>query len=98
MTLVSNEYVFTNLTSATNTAVQIATGRVILHFITVNSTSALTIGVINGTSGNVTSSNVARLKASVAEGTYRYDVTLGTGLRIAPSGHFGDVTVVWSQG
>lgn len=94
---VSPEYNYTHLGTSTATAVQIATGRTILHYITVNTTTAATIGIIDGTAGSLVSSNVARIKASVAEGTLRYDATLSAGLRIAPSGHLGDITICWSQ-
>lgn len=93
---ISNEYSYTRLTSANAAAVQIFTGRGVLHFITVNTTTAASVGIIDGISGGIP--NIGKLKISVAEGTYRYDAVCGAGLRIAPSGHLGDLTVVWSQG
>lgn len=94
---VSPEYNYTRVSNSTGA--QIATGRVVLHYITVNATSAAAVAIIDGTSGNT--ANVGQLKASVVEGTYRYDATLGSGLRITSSNgtsHTGDLTVVWSQG
>ncbi len=93
---VSPEYSYTRLGTTNATAVQIFSGWGVLHYIVVNLTTAATIGIIDGTAGNIT--NVGKLKSSIPEGTYRYDIVLGGGLRIVPSGHLGDVTVVWSQG
>ena len=91
-----NSFSTTRLTSATATAVQIFTGPGKLHYITVNTTSAAFIGILDGTSGSIP--GIGKLKASVAEGTYRYDATIRNGLRIAPGGHLGDVTISWSTG
>lgn len=86
----------TNITATTGSGqTQIITGRATLESITVNSTSAWTIGIIDGTSGSTP--NVGLLKASVAEKTYYYNLTVAAGLRIAYSGHGGDITVTWRQ-
>ena len=87
-----NDFKYTYINSATTTQVFTGTGR--LHYITVNTTAAGTIGIIDGTSG--TTVNVGQLKASVAEGTYRYDVAVGAGLRIV-TGAASDITVCWSK-
>jgi len=72
---------------------QIFTGACTLESITVNLTSAWTIGIIDGTSGSTP--NVGLLKASIAEKTYTYNCRLANGLRIAYSGHGGDITVTY---
>lgn len=81
-----NSYKYIN--SATTT--QVVTGACTLVGITVNTTSTGTIGIIDGTTGVVPT--VGQLKASVAEGNYIYNVSLGTGLRINTGGA-SDITV-----
>jgi hypothetical protein len=89
----SNNYTY--LTTSYQSGLQIASGPTTLERITVNTTTATTIGVIDGTSG--TTANVATIKSSVAEGTFYYNVRLASGLRIYAPQHLADVTVVWRQ-
>lgn len=85
---VNRGYSYNYITSATTT--QVKTGAGFLHSITVNATAAGTIGIIDGISG--TTVNIGQLKASVAEGTYIFDVEFSTGLRII-TGAASDITV-----
>lgn len=86
----------TNIVAASGAnQTQVATGPCTLESITVNLTSAWTIGIIDGVAGSTP--NVGLLKASVAEKTYYYNTRLANGLRIAYSGHGGDITVTWRQ-
>lgn len=75
---------------ATATTTQVKTGAGFLHCITVNTTAAGTIGLIDNTAG--TTVNIGQLKASVVEGSYCYDVPFATGLRIV-TGAASDITV-----
>jgi hypothetical protein len=96
---VSNEYNYTRLTTQSTGTIQIVTGYAVLHYITVNLTSAATIGIVNTNYKNLSAtSTVGRIKASPTEGSFFYDVGMSQGIRIVASGHLGDVTVVWSQG
>ncbi len=79
---------------STNTTTQVFTGRGNLKAIVVNTTAAGTIGIIDGTSGSTV--NVGSLKASVVEGTYLYDCSISSGLRIITAAS-SDITVIWSQ-
>jgi hypothetical protein len=87
----TRNYEKTYIASATTT--QVNTGQCILHYIVVNSTAAGTIKIIDGVSG--TTANVGILKSNVAEGTYRYDCVMATGIRIVTAST-SDITVVWS--
>lgn len=89
----NREYVPTNI--ATNTTTQVATGKGILQAITVNTAAAGSIKIIDNTTGST--ANIGTLKASVAEGTYWYNVTFAVGLRIITAGAT-DITVSWAQG
>jgi hypothetical protein len=80
---------------ATGATTQIFTGRGVLQAITINTTAAATITIIDGTSGST--ANVAILKASIVEGTYWFNCVISSGLRIILGGA-SDVTVTWSQG
>ena len=77
---------------STNNTYQVYTGACTLVAIIVNSTANGSIKVIDGTGG--TTANVATLKASVAEGTYMYNVTMANGIRIVTAST-SDVTVVY---
>lgn len=77
---------------ASATTTQVYTGGCILESITVNTTAAGTIGIIDGTSG--TTVNVGQLKASVAEGTYYFNVQMKSGIRIV-TGAASDITVAY---
>lgn len=88
----NKEYNNTNI--ATNTTIQVATGRGVLQAITINNTSAGSIKIIDNTSGST--ANIGILKASIAEGTYWYNCLFTTGLRIITAGT-SDITVTYSQ-
>ncbi len=78
--------------STVNTAQTIFTGQGVLHYITVNQTTATTIAIAD--SAGV---NKGTLKTSVAEGTYRYDMSMN-GCVITPGAHLGNITVVFTAG
>ncbi len=67
-------------------------GACTLVAIVVNTTSTGTVTVIDNTTGGTPV--VGILKASVVEGTYMYNVSLGSGLRVATTGP-SDLTVVY---
>ena len=77
---------------STATATQVYTGACTLVALVVNATAAGTVSIIDGTSGVLPT--VGQLKASVVEGTYEYNVTMGNGLRINTAAA-SNVTVVW---
>lgn len=80
-------YNYRNIT--TNTTTLVKTGAGILKSITVNTTAAGTIGIFDA----VTATNpIGTLKASVAEGTYEFNIGFGTGLTIV-TGAASDITV-----
>lgn len=86
-----NEY--TNIKGATTT--QVYTGACTLERIIVNTATAGTIGIIDGTSG--TTVNVGTITPGASQlgvGTYWYGVTCGLGIRIVTSAS-PDITVVW---
>jgi hypothetical protein len=78
---------------ASGTTTTCFTGRGMLHAITVNGTAAGAISVIDGT-GVV--ANIATLKASIAEGTYFFDCSVNSGLKIITAAA-SDITVLWQQ-
>lgn len=80
----------TNITTATTT--QVYTGRCTLIAIVVNTTAAGTIAILDGVSGSTVTKGT--LKASVAEGTYTYNMKMSTGIRIT-TGAASDITVIW---
>lgn len=82
---------YTNIT--TNTTTLVKTGSGVLHSITVNTTSAGSIKIEDALTD--TTPLIGTLKASVAEGTYRYDVAFTTGLNIVTAGA-SDITVAWA--
>lgn len=86
-----DKYKYTYITTQTTTQVLAGPGRLVA--IVVNTTSAGTIGIIDGTAG--TTVNVGQLKASVAEGRYKYGIAVAQGIRIV-TGSTSDITVVWS--
>lgn len=88
----NKEYKYKYISTQTGTLV--ATGRGVLHSIVVNTTSAGTIIVADSTT--TTTPAIATLKASVAEGTYLYDVVFANGLFVT-TGAASDITVTYSQ-
>ena len=73
---------------------QIFTGRGMLHAIVITEAAAGTIKIIDNTTGNT--ANVATLKASLAEGTYKFDCSISKGLRIITAAAT-KITVIWAQ-
>ncbi len=88
-----DEYQYTNISTGTTT--QVATGKGKLHSIVVNTTANGTIIIADSTS--TTTPAIGTLKASVAEGTFFYDVYFANGLRIVTAGA-SDITVCWKKG
>lgn len=82
-------YVPTHITLTTTTAVFAGSGTLIA--IIVNTTSAGTITIADG------STTVGVLKASIAEGTYTYNCSIGNGLTITAPPTTGDYTVIWTK-
>lgn len=78
---------------ATNTTTQVYTGPCVLKSIIVNTAAAGSISVIDNTTGSTV--NVAILKASVAEGTYTYNLVMRKGIRIITAGAT-DITVTYT--
>ncbi len=86
------DYQYTYISTATTT--QVFTGRGQLHSITVGTTAAGAITIIDNTTGSTPV--IATLKASIAEGTYKFDCSISTGLRITTAGA-SLITVAWSK-
>lgn len=87
------QYPFNYAHIATATTTQVKTGRGTLHSIIVGTTAAGAITISDSTSAGTPA--IAILKASIAEGTYIFDVNFGTGLRITTAGA-SDITVCYS--
>lgn len=79
-------YLYKNI--KTNTTTVICSQASILHAITVNTTAAGAITVYDGTT------EVAILKASIAEGTYFFDVVINRALSIVTAGA-SNITVAY---
>lgn len=86
---------YTQLTTSYQTGLQISTGQTILERITINLTTATTLGIIDGTSG--VTINGPRFAANAVVGTYHYGIVLAKGLRVTAPAHLGDITIVWRQ-
>lgn len=78
----------------TSSTTQVFTGKGIFHGVVVNATSASTFAVYDGIANTTTP--VAILKASIAEGTYTFDATIARGLYIVNS-TVGNYTVLTTQ-
>jgi len=89
----NREYQYTNITSGATT--QVFTGRGLLQAITINTTAAGTIKIIDNTSG--TTANVGTIVASAGIGTYWFNCSISSGLRIVTAAA-SDITVTWAQG
>ncbi len=76
------------------TTTQVFSGRGTLHAITIGETAAGAISIIDNTAGSTV--NLASLKASIAEGTYLFDCSVSTGLRIITAGA-SKITVTWAK-
>ncbi len=79
---------------STTTTTQVATGRSFLHGILVGTAAAGAIGVIDGITG--TTVNVNELKASIAEGFYRFDCVMKAGIRIVTAANT-KIIVIYSK-
>lgn len=79
---------------STGTTTQVISGAGTLVAIIVNTTAAGTIIVADSTT--TTTPAIATLKSSVAEGTYFYNCTFATGLRVITAAA-SDITVVYRQ-
>jgi len=86
----NNQYTY--IASATTT--QVATGPCVLSSITINTTAAGTIKIIDGTSGST--ANVATLAASIGEQTLFFNCVMKAGIRIITAGA-SDITVSWKS-
>lgn len=82
------QYTYNNISTAATTVIKSSAG--VLHSIVVNTTAAGAITVYDNTSG--TGTKIGTLKASIAEGTYIFDVQFNTGLTIVTAAA-SDVTV-----
>ena len=89
----NREYQYNNI--ITNTTTQIATGRGTLQAITVNTTAAGTIKIIDDIAG--TTANIGTLQASILPGTYFFNTVFSKGLRIVTAAA-SDITVSYTQG
>ena len=72
---------------------QVKEGAGILHAIVIGTTDAGAISVIDNTSGSTV--NILSFKASVVEGTYKFNCKFTTGLRIITAGA-SDICVIYS--
>lgn len=79
---------------STATTTQVLSGKGRLIAIVVGTTSAGAISIIDGTSGSTV--NVGELKASVAEGTYIFNIAVAAGIRIITAGA-SLITVVYAK-
>lgn len=87
-----DDYLYAYISTATTTQVLSGKGRLIA--IVVGTTSAGAISIIDGTSGSTV--NVGELKASVAEGTYIFNIAVAAGIRIITAGA-SLITVVYAK-
>jgi hypothetical protein len=98
MDLLRDSYKYTYISTQTSTDV---TGLVSvpttckLIRIVVGETAAGAISIYDALSG-ATTTTVGVLKASIAEGTYEYGITLSRGLQVVTAGA-SKITVVWSR-
>lgn len=81
---------YSNIASAATTQVKIGSGTLVC--ITVNTTAAGSIKIIDDIAG--TTANVGTLKASVAEGTYWFNTVMSKGIRIVTAAA-SDITVIY---
>lgn len=84
----NREYESTNITSATTTVV--FTGKGVLQAITLGTTAAGAITIVDGSQTRGT------LKASIVEGTYWYNMRMSSGLSIITAGA-SDLVVTWAK-
>ena len=98
MDFLRDSYKSTFISSAATTAITGTTGTMTkLVRIVVGETAAGAIRVYDAVSGGATASNQkAELKASIAEGTYEFGITMAQGLQVVSIGN-SKFTVVWSN-
>lgn len=82
---------YVNINTAVTTVVKASPG--VLRRVVVNTSAAGSITIYNALSA--TGTPVAILKASVAEGTYEYNVRMNTGITVVTGHNDQDVTVVY---
>jgi len=87
-----SDYKYTYIDSATTT--QVFSGRGMLHSIVIGETAAGTIKVIDNTAGST--ANIATIKASMPEGTYKFNCSIASGLRIITAAA-SKITVIWEK-
>jgi len=80
--MADSPYLHQYISTATTTTVKSGVG--VLKAITIGETAAATITVYDNTAGSGTV--IAVLKASIAEGTYEFNVSFTTGLTIVTAG------------
>lgn len=85
---VEERFTYNNI--ITNTTTTVKSGAGFLHSIVVNTTSAGAVTIYDNTAGSGT--KIGTMKASIAEGTYIYDVSFATGLTIVTAGA-SDLTI-----
>lgn len=98
MDFLRDSYKSTYIAAGATTAITGTTGKMTkLIRITVGETAAGAIKVYDAVSGGALDANQkAELKASIAEGTYEYGITMSQGLQIVSLGN-SKFTVVWSN-
>jgi hypothetical protein len=98
MDFLRDSYQSTFIATGATTAITGATGVMTkLIRITIGETAASPIKVYDAVSGGAANSNKkAELKASIAEGTYEYGITMSQGLQVVSDGN-SKFTVVWSK-
>lgn len=89
----SNGFQYTHISTATNTQVKTAAGQ--LGNVTVNTTAAGAITIVDTSAANCTGgTTVAVLASSVAVGNYIYNLQTVNGICVT-TGAASDVTVTW---
>lgn len=86
------DYKYAHISAATTTVIGVSNCTLVA--LTVNTTANGAITIYDNV-GTATTNIVGVLKASIAEGTYRYGIRLAQGLKIVTAGA-SDVTVVYS--
>lgn len=81
-------YLSKNITTLATTTVCLTS--CVLHAIVVNELAGGYIEFLDG------STPLGRLKASVAEGTYEYDIVIDDSLKIVTDTAIGDITITYS--
>lgn len=84
-----------NITSTqANSKVKIMGKKGVLKLVTINLTSAQALTFYDDTNTTTPTNPIAALKASIAEGTYQYQIACNKGLVVnVPASYAGDATV-----